>query len=101
MNETLVIANFLSNRGNSMTLEAFAEARNLPRRWLELRRRCEDTVRQPNFWYSTDLRQQASDLAIEASNILDSALSETVPRGCDRSEASDNPHTSPAEMTSR
>jgi hypothetical protein len=81
-----------------MTLEAFAQAHNLPRRWLELRRRCEEIVRQPDFWYRTDLRQQASELAIQASNILDSTLSESAPRGRDRSEASDNAHTLPTEM---
>ncbi len=32
-----------------MTLEAFAQAHNLPRPWLELRRRCEEVVRQPDF----------------------------------------------------
>jgi hypothetical protein len=80
MNQILVTANFLPNRENGMTLEAFAQAHNLPRRWLELRRRCEDMVRQPDFWYRTDLRQQASDLAIQASDILDSTLIETARR---------------------
>jgi len=83
-----------------MTLEAFAQARNLPHRWLELRRRCEDMVRQPDFWYRTDLRQQASSLAIRASNILDSSLKETASRECDGSEASGNTHTFPMEKTS-
>lgn len=69
-----------------MTLEVFAQALNLPRPWLELRRRCEDIVRHPAFWYCTDLRQQASDLAIRASNILDSMLSETARRRRNRSE---------------
>jgi len=61
-----------------MTLEAFAQAHSLPPCWLELRRRCEDVVRRPDFWYRTDLRQQASDLAIKASNILEMTLSETA-----------------------
>lgn len=69
-----------------MTLEAFAQAHNLPPRWLELRRRCEDMVRQPDFWYRTDLRQQASALAIQASDILDSTLIETAGRSLDRSD---------------
>ena len=70
-----------------MTLEMFAQAHNLPPRWLELRRRCEDMVRQPDFWYRTDLRQQASALAIQASDILDSTLIETARRGLDRFDA--------------
>ena len=78
MNQNLVTANFLPNRENGMTLEAFAQAHNLPHRWLELRRRCKDMVRQPDFWYRTDLRQQASTLAIQASDILDSTLIETA-----------------------
>jgi hypothetical protein len=61
-----------------MTLEAFAQALSLPPVWLELRRRCEDIVKQPDFWYRIDLRQQASELAINASDILDSTLSETA-----------------------
>ena len=69
-----------------MTLEAFAQAHNLPHRWLELRRQCEDMVRQPDFWYRTDLRQQVSDLAIRASDILDSTLIETARRSFDRSD---------------
>lgn len=69
-----------------MTLEAFAQAHNLPAPWLELRRQCEDMVRQPDFWYRTDLRQQASALAIQASDILDSALIDTARRSLDRSD---------------
>ncbi|HEV2396412.1 MAG TPA: hypothetical protein VGS27_05705 [Candidatus Sulfotelmatobacter sp.] len=81
-----------------MTLEAFAQAHSLPPRWLELRRRCEDMVRQPDFWYRTDLRQQASELAIQASNILNSTLSETALQEHDQAEQPDNPHTLPTEM---
>ncbi len=66
-----------------MTLEAFAQAHNLPPSWLELRRRCEDMVKQPDFWYRTDLRLQTSNFAIQASNILDQTSRETA---CDRSE---------------
>jgi hypothetical protein len=69
-----------------MTLEAFAQAHNLPPRWLELRRQCEDMVRQPDLCYRTDLRQQASALAIQASDILDSTLIETARRSLDRSD---------------
>lgn len=61
-----------------MTLEVFARDHSLPPIWLELRRRCEDMVRQPNFWYSSDLRQKASDLALQASNILYSTLRKTA-----------------------
>lgn len=76
-----------------MTQEAFAQAHSLPPRWLELRRRCEDMVRRLDFWHRTDLRQQASELAIQASNILDSTLRETAPRDWDRSEAPEKLHT--------
>lgn len=69
-----------------MTLEAFAQAHNLPPLWLELRRRCEGMVKQPDFWYRTDLRQQVSDLAIQASDILDATLIETARRSFDRSD---------------
>jgi hypothetical protein len=81
-----------------MTLEAFAQAHNLPPIWLELRRRCEDMVRQPDFWYRADLRQKAGELAIQASDILDSTLSDTVQQRRDRSEEPDNAHTLPTEM---
>ncbi len=76
-----------------MTLEAFAQAHSLPPVWLELRWRCADIVRLPDFWYRTDLTKQASDLAIQASNILDSTLRKTALKGRDRPEASDNTHT--------
>jgi len=75
MNQILVTANFLPNREIGMTLEAFAQAHDLPPRWLELRRACEELVRQDDFWYRPDLQQQASDLALQASNILDQRLS--------------------------
>lgn len=81
-----------------MTLETFAQAHNLPGPWLELRRRCEDVVKQPDFWYRTDLRQQVSDFAVQASNILDQTLRETAPRGCDGSEPV--VHPTPRKMTS-
>ncbi len=83
-----------------MTLEAFAQAHSLPPIWLELRRRCENIVKQPDFWYRTDLPQQAGDLAIQASNILDSRLNNTVRLRRDRSEAPEKAHTLPTEMTS-
>lgn len=81
-----------------MTLEAFAQAHSLPPVWLQLRRRCEEMVRQADFWYRTDLRQQVSDLAIQASNILDLTLGEAVRQEHHRSEEPDNPHTLPTEM---
>lgn len=53
-----------------MTLEVFARAHKLPPGWLELRKSCEEIVRLADFWYRPDLRQQASDLAVRASDIL-------------------------------
>jgi len=61
-------------RDRGMTSEAFAQAHNLPPRWLELREACEKLVSFPDFWYRPDLRQQADNLAAEASRILQSAL---------------------------
>jgi hypothetical protein len=69
-----------------MTPEAFAQAHDLPLRWLELRRACEDIVKHADFWYRSDLRQQAGDLAIRASDILDSRLIETARRRLDHSD---------------
>ncbi len=59
-----------------MTLEAFARAHKLPPRWQELSEACEKIVKLPDFWYRPDLRQQAGDLAVEASDILQSALNQ-------------------------
>lgn len=81
-----------------MTLEAFAQAHSLPPCWLELRRRCEDVVRRPDFWYRTDLRQEASDLAIKASNILEMTFSETARQERDHAEEPNSSHTLPTEM---
>ncbi len=53
-----------------MTLEVFARAHKLPPGWLELRKSCEEIVRLADFWYRPDLRQQASDLAVRASDIF-------------------------------
>jgi hypothetical protein len=75
-----------------MTLEAFARAHKLPLRWLELREACEEIVRHADFWYRPDLRQQAGDLAVEASNILQSAL---------KKEACGNPHGADALSSTR
>jgi len=80
------MVNFSPNRGSGMTLEAFARAHKLPPRWLELREACEKIVSLPDFWYRPDLRQQAGDLAVEASNILQSALQQEAcgsPHGAD------------------
>ena len=57
-----------------MTLEVFARAHKLPPGWLELRKSCEEIVRLADFWYRPDLRQQASDLAVRASDILQLTL---------------------------
>jgi len=57
-----------------MTLEAFARVHKLPPCWLELRKSCEEIVRLADFWYRPDLRQQASDLAVRASDILQLTL---------------------------
>jgi hypothetical protein len=81
------MVNFSPNRGSGMTLEAFARAHKLPPRWLELREACEEIVRHADFWYRPDLRQQAGDLAVEASNILQSAL---------KQEACGSPHDADA-----
>lgn len=53
-----------------MTLEVFARAHKLPPGWLELRKSCEEIVRLADFWYRPDLRQQANDLVVRASDIL-------------------------------
>jgi hypothetical protein len=57
-----------------MTLEAFARVHKLPPCWLELRKSCEEIVRHADFCYRPDLRQQASDLAVRASDILQLTL---------------------------
>lgn len=75
-----------------MTLEAFARAHKLSPRWLELREACEKIVNLPDFWYRPDLRQQAGDLAVEASNILQSAL---------KQDACGNPHGADALISTR
>lgn len=62
------------NRGHGITLEAFARVHKVPERWLELRRSCEEIVRHADFWYRPDLKQAASELAVEASNLLASAV---------------------------
>jgi phosphoketolase len=92
MNERTAMVNFSPNRGSGMTLEAFARAHKLPLRWLELREACEEIVRHADFWYRPDLRQQAGDLAVEASNILQSAL---------KQEACGNPHGADALSSTR
>jgi hypothetical protein len=70
-----------------MTLEAFARAHKLPPCWLELREACEEIVKLPDFWYRPDLQQQSSDLAVRASNILESALTQKVCAKLDRADA--------------
>lgn len=75
-----------------MTLEAFARAHKLPPRWLELSEACEKIVKLPDFWYRPYLRQQAGDLAIEASDILQSAL---------KQEACGNAHGADALSSTR
>lgn len=55
------------------TLEQFAEAHNLPLRWLELRRGCESIVRDPQFWSRQDLQTKARELAVQASELLSRA----------------------------
>jgi len=56
------------------TLEEFASQHRLPPRWLELSKACERLVVRSDFWYRADLRDQARQLAVEASDILQSAL---------------------------
>lgn len=57
-----------------MTLETFARVHDLPARWLELRKDCEDIVARPDFWYRADLQDAAKKLALEASDMLVDAL---------------------------
>ncbi len=61
-----------------MTLEAFARVHKLPPGWLELRKSCEEIARLADFWYRPDLRQQASDLAVRASDILQLTLKQGI-----------------------
>lgn len=75
-----------------MTLEAFARVHKLPPGWLDLRKSCEEIVRFTDFWYRPVLRQQASDLAVRASDILQLTL---------KQEASNRPVRADALITPR
>jgi hypothetical protein len=59
------------------TLEEFASTHQLPPRWLEVRRDCNQFVERADFWYRVDLRDAARRLAVEASDILHSVLQRT------------------------
>lgn len=66
------------------TLEEFASKHRLPPRWLELRKACDRLVSQSDFWYRRDLRDQARQLAVEASDIfhfLDKRSGQRAPGG--------------------
>jgi hypothetical protein len=56
------------------TLEEFASKHRLPPRWLEVRKACNQLVKRADFWYQVGLRDAARRLAVEASDILRSAL---------------------------
>jgi hypothetical protein len=58
------------------TIEEFASQHQLPARWLELRKTCNRLVARADFWYRADLRNEARQLAVEASDILHSALAQ-------------------------
>src|ERR1019366_3948970 len=65
------------------TIEEFAGKHQLPARWLELRQICNRLVARADFWYRPDLRNEARQLAVEASDILHLALAQRdrlVPR---------------------
>jgi hypothetical protein len=53
-----------------VTLQEFANAHHLPQNWLELRNGCEQLLRNSDFWYRIELKDQARKLATEASDIL-------------------------------
>jgi hypothetical protein len=74
-----------------MTLEAFSRVHKLPPGWLELRKACEEIVRHADFWYRPDLQQQASDLAVRASNILELTLKQKASGKPVRADAPINP----------
>lgn len=57
-----------------LTIEEFARQHRLPAHWLKLREACNRLVARPDFWYRTDLRNEAQQLAGEASHILQAAL---------------------------
>jgi hypothetical protein len=58
------------------TIEEFASSHQLPARWLELRQICNRLVARADFWYRPDLRNEARQLAVEASDILHLALAQ-------------------------
>ena len=56
------------------TLEEFAGEHELPPRWLEVRRACNQLVEPADFWYRADLRDAARRFAVEASDLFHSGL---------------------------
>lgn len=56
------------------SLEKFANKHRLPPRWLELRKACDRLVARSDFWYRSELIDQARQLAGEASEILQTVL---------------------------
>ena len=58
------------------TIEEFASKHQLPARRLELRQICNRLVARADFWYCPDLRNEARQLAVEASDILHLALAQ-------------------------
>ena len=63
-----------------MTLHEYAKAQGLPQHWLDLRQKCEDLVRLSDFWYRPELKDEARRLAVEASDLLTSALNQASER---------------------
>jgi hypothetical protein len=59
------------------SVEEFASTHQLPARWLELRKICNRLVARADFWYRPDLRNEARQLAVEASDILHLALAQS------------------------
>lgn len=53
-----------------MTLEQFTRAHQLPERWLSLRRKCEELVDDPQYWYRPDMQNAVRTLASDASDML-------------------------------
>ncbi len=59
-----------------VTVHEYAQAHGLPPHWLELRRECDELVRRSDFWYRPELKDDARRLAVEASDLLASVISQ-------------------------
>jgi hypothetical protein len=67
---------FIKSMSLGPTIEEFASTHQLPARWLELRNICNRLVARADFWYRPDLRNEARELAVDASDILHLALAQ-------------------------